>query len=115
MVHRKEFEADREPEEVGRGQVIRVRLHTEVSDSTGFVLQVENGYVFIGYISGIAEGRIVNFKISEIATVCEVMSSPTQCKCRASGIVFRKTDTVPGCHPPQQFSESCTVVRIHPG
>ena len=48
MVNRKEFEADQEPEEVGRGQVIRVRLHTEVSDSTGFVLKVEIGYVFIG-------------------------------------------------------------------
>ena len=49
MVNRKEFEADQEPEEVGRGQVIRVRLHTEVSDSTGFVLKVENGYVFVVY------------------------------------------------------------------
>ena len=32
------------------------------------------------YISGIAEGRTVNFKISEIATVCGVMSSPLLCR-----------------------------------
>ena len=76
LIHRKEFECERTPVDIRTGQMIRVRLQDQISDSTGLVLNVRNGTVAIKYISGIYENRSVEFHTSQVATVHEIMSSP---------------------------------------
>ena len=76
LTHRKDFETEREAKDIRRGQVIRVRLQNEISDSTGFVSKVENDMVTIKYMTGIAGGRIVQFNLTSVITVHEILSSP---------------------------------------
>ena len=76
LVQRKDFEAERKPKDIRCGQVIRVRLQGEVTDSTGFVSKVEGDLVSINYLTGLAEGRHRKFKISSVISVDEILSSP---------------------------------------
>ena len=76
LVHRAEFEKDRNGEEIRKGQVLRVFLTTEVSNFTGFVLGVDGNIVKIQLIAGLSEGKIFKFCKSSIVECTEILSSP---------------------------------------
>ena len=76
LVHRKDFECERKPDDIRTGQMIRVLLQNEISDSTGLVLNVSDGTVTMKYTSGIYENRTAKFHRSQVAIVEEIMTSP---------------------------------------
>ena len=51
-------------------------LENDITDATGFVSKVENDIITIKYLTGIPEGRILEFTLGSVQTVHEILSSP---------------------------------------
>ena len=82
MVHRTEFEDTRDPHEIKRGQVLRIQLEHYIPDVTGFVEGINNHVVQMKEITGKNESDVIEFHISKIVNVIEIMSSPLFCNLR---------------------------------
>ena len=76
LVHRKEFEHKIEPEQIRKGHVIRVLLKDKITDSTGYVTEVNETTVFMTHITGLGEGKSETFDITHVEFVEEILSSP---------------------------------------
>ena len=76
MVHRLEFERSIKPSDVRMGQVLRVLLRDKISNFTGIVTELVNNSVKLTEITGIHEGKFVEFYRSEAVGITEILSCP---------------------------------------
>ena len=63
MVQRTEFEENRKPSEITRGQVLRIKLQREITDFTGFVKEVKNNVVLLEHSTEWRAGQLKTFDL----------------------------------------------------
>ena len=76
LVHRAEFEEERNKEKIHKGQVLRVLLENKVTDFTGFVLGVTSNIVKMKLVTGLSENKIIRFDKASVVECTEILYSP---------------------------------------
>ena len=76
LVHRTEFEAERKPESIRKGQILRVTLKENITDFTGFVTSVDQGRIIMTHTTGYKKGEECTFETKHVDAVVEILSCP---------------------------------------
>ena len=76
LIHRRKFEKKIKPDQLRKGQVIRVLLENDITDFTCFVNQVSDSQVSAIFTTGPKDGQSVVFSISRIVSIHEILSCP---------------------------------------
>ena len=75
-MHRLEFERIIIPSDIHKGQVLRVLLQERISDLTGLVTNLQGDLVILVEITGLHEGRSIEFLRSKTRSITEILSCP---------------------------------------